>query len=129
MTAAELVAHLCATPYRAGGNALDGCDCWGLVEIWHRVLFGRVLDERGGLSPGPGGLAAGHAAHAANWLQVDAPLDHDLALLRAGRLPAGHCGIIWRRGLLHTEERTGCLWQPLDHPLVAHRLTGFLRHP
>ena len=75
MTASELVAQLQATPYRPGGNDFAGCDCWGLVEIWYRELFGIHLADRANHPNGPRGLALGFTARS-DWLRVYEPHDH-----------------------------------------------------
>jgi cell wall-associated NlpC family hydrolase len=125
MTPEALVALLQATPYRPGGGDWSGCDCWGLVEIWHRERFGIVLDDRAGHPAGPQGLADGFEQRS-RWLTLDAPRNDALAVMRSGRLQAGHCGIVWNGAVLHTDEKTGCCLHPLSSRLIAPRLTGFL---
>lgn len=134
-----LVERLQAVPYRRGASGWDGCDCWGLVENWYASAYGIELAERGAIEPGPHGLAEGFSAQA-DWRQVEQPCDGDVVVMRKGHLPAGHCGIFLapRSGhgptasgtpaVLHTDERHGAVLQPLSHPMIARRVTGYWRH-
>ena len=125
MTPQELVERLLAVPYRPGMADFDGCDCWGLVEIWYRELLGIELTDRSDHPTGPHGLALGFTERS-GWMRQLKPHNHAVAILRAGGLDAGHCGIYWKGSILHTDERAGCVYEPVASRMIRHRINCYL---
>lgn len=123
---AAMIDALLQCPYAAGGGALHGADCWGIVELWYRHVLGIALDDRAAHPPGHDGLQAGFDA-AAHWRAVDAPENHCLVILRAGHLRAGHVGVFFGGRVLHSSEHQGCVYQALSDRWIRSRVTRFLR--
>lgn len=121
----ELVARLQLVPHVPGQGTWAGADCWGIVEIWYREWLGVELPNRAAIAPGPEGLAAGFR-EVENFVEIPKPQDHCLAVMRAGRLAAGHVGIVWNGGVIHSQRYAGCVWQRLDDTLMKLRITCFL---
>lgn len=119
----DLIVGLQATPYVAGST-----DCWGVVEAVYRHN-GIDLPDRADLDAGDGppAMSAGYELAKQRWERVERPMDGDVAIIRAGRLAAGHCGVFCRGGILHSRESIGCVWQPMDAPNLRRRVTCFLR--
>lgn len=123
----DLIARLQMVPYRAGHGTWAGMDCWGLVETWYREWIGVELADRADIAPGPDGINAGFNK-ITNWEHIPASENHCLAIMRSGRLESGHVGIVFDGGVIHTEERSGCVYLPLSSRLIAPRITCFLRY-
>lgn len=121
----EALLRLQRVPYACGGGAWDGSDCWGIVELWYRHVLGIELDDRGAIAPGHAGIAAGVEAMA-DWQWCDAPQDHCLVLMRQRRFQYGHVGIFWHGSVLHSDEHTGCVFEPLSRRHIHPRITGYL---
>jgi cell wall-associated NlpC family hydrolase len=121
----HFVTRLQMVPHVPGKGAWEGADCWGIVEIWYREKLGIKLPNRASIAPGPEGLSVGFA-EVENFVRVDEPQDDCLAVMRAGRLAAGHVGVVWNGGVIHSQMHAGCIWQPFDNPMLKNRVTCFL---
>lgn len=121
----DLVARLQMVPYVEGQGTFAGADCWGIVEIWYREWLGVGLPNRGAIAPGPAGLAAGFDT-VTNFEPIATPVNHCLAVMRSAGFVAGHIGVVWNHGVIHSEKRSGCVWQRLDNRALASRITCFL---
>lgn len=127
MTPDQFIDRALAVPFRFGDGDWFGADCWGLVELWYAALKDIMLTDRVGGVAGHGALQNG-VEDTIRWARVETPADHDLVLMRAGDLEAGHVGIHWQGHVLHTSERTGCVYQPMTDRTVRSRITGFLTY-
>lgn len=125
MTPVQFIDRALGVPFGFGRGDWFASDCWGLVELWYRELLGVDLDDRAGHGHDHAGLQAGFSA-ATRWQPVDDPTDHDLVVMRAGGLEAGHIGVHWQGSVLHTSQKTGCVYQGLDDRIVRSRISGFL---
>lgn len=114
-------------PFAFGRGDWQGSDCWGLVELWYRELLGAELEDRQGHGFDHAGLQSGFDA-ATRWRPISEPSDNDLVVMRAGQFEAGHIGVHYQGFVLHTSERTGCVYQPLTDRLLRPRITGFLTY-
>jgi murein DD-endopeptidase / murein LD-carboxypeptidase len=99
-------------PYLDRGETIDGCDCWGLVRLFHERVLGRRLphyDYRSANGPEvPDLLRQGWV----RWQPVELPQTQlgDVLALKIGRNPV-HCGIVINsRQMLHIlEGRNSCI--------------------
>ena len=117
-------------PWRAGGRAFDGADCWGLVWLFYHHECGIELDayqdaygedcracEVGDL------IEAGRCG----WMQTLEPKPGDVAILRRAGHPA-HVGIVApRRHLLHVESADAPSVLARIDATMKRRITGFYR--
>lgn len=117
---------LLMVPYRAGRGDLAGADCFGVVELYYRMVFGIEVLDRAGHAPGHAGLEEGYRA-ARDWMAIDAPEDHCLVLMRAGLLQAGHIGVFYNGCVVHSDEAHGCACEPITDRFLRSRITGFLK--
>ena len=110
-----------AVPYLKDGRSWLGWDCWGVVVVAGRDLFGlQGLPDVP--DPPQGGLAARASAfadHARAWdpVAVADACPGDVVLFGQGRA-AVHCGLIVAPGVvLHAEAARGTLAEALARPL------------
>lgn len=122
----RMIDTLLSVEYVPGGSDLSGADCWGVVELWYKHVLGIELDDRGSHPIGHEGTQAGFDA-AKNWRTVDSPEDHDLVIMRAGRLRSGHVGVCFGGSVLHSDKSHGCVLEPLTKPMIRAKTTCYLR--
>ena len=117
-------------PWRAGGRAFDGADCWGLVWLFYHHERGIELDayqdaygedckacEVGDL------IEAGRSG----WTQTLEPKPGDVAILRRAGHDC-HVGIVApRRHLLHVESAEAPSVLARIDATMKRRITGFYR--
>lgn len=126
MTPQEAIPRFLSLPYVLGGGDWTGADCWGLVELWYRLVLGIDLVERRGRHSTRQSIDTWSAAPD-GWIQIKGSEDHALILMRSGRLAHGHVGIIYQGSVLHTAASHGCVYQPLSDRLIRASTTGYLR--
>jgi cell wall-associated NlpC family hydrolase len=105
VTAADLI----GIPYVNRGTDLDGCDCWGLVCLYHRLVLGTTVPRYEGYSDAMDDDTWKHIE--AGWVDwVDVPLADvqpgDVLALRdpRNRHPV-HCAVVVApRMMLHVME-------------------------
>lgn len=128
------VSRLVGIPYAWDGRTLDGCDCWGLVVLYHRLAHGLEVPGYEGAGAACGrdlravaGVIAGGIAPP--WTEVTGePRPGDVVVLRHGRAPS-HVGILLsERRMLHAPGPGPSCIVRLDAPLWARRVAGFYRH-
>ena len=126
MTAKHALAGaLIGLPWCAGATGEDAFDCWGLVQFWHRELYGidmgAIAVAVGEDSPAQV-LAIRAAVHAGGWVQASEPQDGDVVLMRNAVTRGRHIGVLLHAnnalGLLHCEgsiedPTPGVIWEPL----------------
>lgn len=98
MTPDEFVRRAVGVPWRLGGASFAGMDCYGLVELWHREVFGRPLADVAGrdfcvgfqLPPG--------------WHECEAEGGATCFMTWRSGAPT-HCGVLLAGGMvLHAQE-------------------------
>ena len=124
MTIGQFLERALLIPHASGGAAWSGADCWGIVELYYRHILGIELNEREGIIPGHVGLQQGFK-QAVRWVEVDAPEEGDLVIMRAFGLTAGHVGVFVEGHVLHSTRRAGCVFQPMSDPAIQAGITGF----
>lgn len=127
MDPVHAISWLQTVPYERGAGGPESVDCFGVVEQWYERVLGIPLTERGDIPPGHAGIQKGHE-RLRDWIELKAPEDHCMVTLRALRWKYGHVGIYYRGCLLHTDEATGCVFEPFRSRSIQTRVTGFYRH-
>lgn len=100
-------------PYRNRGDSFDGCDCWGLVWLFHRHALGRTIPRYAGYLDAEGpDIPARIRAGWAEWqdIPIGAAEAGDVLALRVAGLPV-HVGVVVSPGtMLHVlDGRMSCL--------------------
>lgn len=100
-------------PYVNRGSSFEGCDCWGLVWLFHREVLKQDIPRYDGYESAEHPSIGGYiSARWDAWESVGR--EHmepgDVLALRAGGLPV-HCGVyVGRTMMLHVlEGRMSCL--------------------
>lgn len=125
--AAGFVRRMQSVPYREGAQGGDAVDCWSLLRICQRELFGRSLSVAGEGARGVRAIvkAIESELESGRWLEVSSPAHGDAATLSHQEHPH-HVGT-WlacdRGALLHCVANGGVLFQGL--PVL--RASGWLR--
>lgn len=126
-------------PFRDRGRGRAGCDCWGLYRLALLEAAGVALPMWETVASGDlwavcRTLRAQEAS--ADWLEVTAPQDFDLVLMRGhysgpdGHVRGGpvHVGCFVVPGhILHTEEGIDSMLIPAAREAVAHRIVRYYR--
>lgn len=100
-------------PYVNRGSSHQGCDCWGLVWLFHKEALGQELPRYDGYEDAEDPSIGKYiAARWDQWTKIDpANMEPgDVLALRVGGLPV-HCGVYAGHGMmLHVlEGRMSCL--------------------
>jgi cell wall-associated NlpC family hydrolase len=109
-------------PYRSRGDSFAGCDCWGLVWLYSRLVLGREIPRYGDYADASGPdipqrIREGWEA----WLPVpiDQAVEGDVLVFRIGQQPV-HVGIVATPAqMLHVLEGRNAVLEPFR--------TGFWR--
>jgi probable lipoprotein NlpC len=117
-------------PFKDGGRDRSGVDCYGLVLLVEKEMFGKDLGDV---------VYASSEDTETNARLVDLqratieaepvlePEEGDLVLMQFGPVPA-HIGIYVSPGyVLHTLASFGTVCQRIDSPNVRHRIVGYFR--
>ena len=117
-------------PYKDGGRDRSGIDCFGLVILVEREVFGIELDDLLYRSSedfdSNSHLVDAHRATIEAEL-VNDPEEGDLVLVRYNGL-ACHVGVyVEPRCVLHSVSGLGTVCEKLDSPRIRHRVEGFYR--
>jgi len=133
-TLAEFVTRALRVPFLELGRDYDGWDCWGLVYVGQRDVFGLDLpryDDGYGPDDARRGSPALRDLIAANmdgWVLVQDPRPGDVVLLRIAGRPV-HVGLVVdARRFLHVEEGVGTFVERMDGAMWARRTEGVYRH-
>lgn len=100
-------------PYVDRGSSFQGCDCWGLVWLYHVEVMKHLVPRYEGYGSAEAPEITDYISSRWNqWESVDpANMEQgDVVALRLGRLPV-HCGVYINNGqMLHVlEGRMSCL--------------------
>lgn len=127
-------------PFVDGGRDFTGCDCWGLVRLFHLKEFGNQLPAHGETPAADleGTLEAiGAAAESPTWVKVENARRGDVVLLysvdrdRQGKrvVALRHVGVMVDRSrLLHTEIGTNSVTVPINDHQIRGRVHSIWRH-
>jgi murein DD-endopeptidase / murein LD-carboxypeptidase len=119
-------------PYKFGGSSREGADCWGLVRLVLKEVYGKELPafEHNGLTEEECGLLVDHAKPLVSAVQVAEPEVGDVAVLKIHGAPC-HIGVVigaeGERNLLHTLKGHDSAIDRYDGPVWRYRLDGFYR--
>ncbi len=112
------------TQFEKNAASLIKCDCWGHNVLWYKhVLNIDISSLRGEHPSNIGGLRDGYLEFKNNWVRHDDPEDHDLVLLRVGRVIPGHTGIYYNGYISHVAEDVGYQCVPVGK--IEGRIHGF----
>ena len=114
-------------PYKHLGRSFDGCDCYGLVILVYKEIFGKVLNDS--ITYDKSIEAYKETVNLVKPLldvvEVDTPSVGDLGLFRYRGFPT-HIGIyVGNNKVLHSLRKMDSGIQSLDHPLLRGRLEGW----
>jgi len=130
MTLDAFVQRAVGVPF-APGYDFTGWHCWGLVVAAYREVLGVDLPRHADVSVHERLRIARRMAHGeACFGRVDAPAPLDVIVmgLHSGRR-FGHVGLADGQGhVLHVEEASHTVLEPLDSPLIRGRVRGVFRH-
>lgn len=104
-------------PYRDRGSSFSGCDCWGLVWLFHTQHLHSMIPRYEGYASAEGGDIPDRIRQGwAEWQQIQPGQTKlgDVLALRVGRNPV-HCGVVLDGSrMLHIlEGRESCI-EPYD---------------
>jgi cell wall-associated NlpC family hydrolase len=121
------VAGYVGIPYRPHGQDRSGVDCWGLIRMVHRDVWGRELPAfaYGGDRQERAALFKAEA----DFLSRDVPTGEvgDAVFLRVAGV-VGHVGLVLGDGMmLHAKEGADSCIEPYDRGRWARRVEGFRR--
>jgi len=117
-------------PFISGGRKKDeGLDCYGLLMVVYKELFGVELEDKQGYC-----LRDRHSInslienHKTEWLPVEEYVPGDVVYFRIMGVPM-HLGIVVdKHRFIHCIERVGVCQERLDSMVWQRRLVGFYRH-
>lgn len=114
-----MIEKLLGKPYKPGANGPNAYDCWGLVQVVQKELFGREMpDIRTPPSDNnPRTMIAFIRSHPARkqWRKADGPRHGRIVEMCRSNLPF-HIGVyldIDRGGILHAAQGLGVVFDPL----------------
>jgi cell wall-associated NlpC family hydrolase len=127
----EFARHAISVPFVERGRSWEGWDCWGLICVAYRELFGFEL---------PDFLDRYKTTHekrdlfrlrrtfvnekTMGWSEPSDPAPGDVAIILRQAVPI-HIGLLLTPDrILHAENGTGTVHEPLS----AFRIEGFYRH-
>jgi len=132
----DWVAPFVGIPWLEKGRDHEGADCWGVLRLAMREHFGVDLPSYGedydDLTDGAKITALlRQGIPSGGWRQVTDPREGDGVVLRIIGPLELHVGLVVAPGLfLHALEKYGgSAVERLDHPMWAHRILGYYRHP
>lgn len=131
----SFVVDAVAVPFEAKGRSVEGWDCWGLVVVAFREVWGLELPSYSeSYSPadvkGTEALGQTIRSHMPEWEQIHVHEARamDVVVFRLKGRPI-HVGLCLGGGLvLHTEEKLGTVAERLDSALWKDRIEGVFRH-
>lgn len=105
-------------PYLKNGRTKEGADCYGLAYIILHEVFGKDIPELAKVIDGREvSLVIDVSRPLVDATQVETPVDGDLVLFFKGQVPA-HIGVIWNKGIIHTSEFRGVVYEKLNSPYL-----------
>lgn len=118
-------------PYVPRGLTREGVDCWGLVRLVYRDLYGITLPagpDQYDPGDGPAVAAIFSGPPRDDWRLAEVPEEGDVALFQVMGWPS-HIGVICAPGaMLHAREGHAVCVERIDTGRWKHRLVGVYRH-
>lgn len=120
------------TPFVLGGREWGGWDCWGLVFVAHREVFGikiaTLSDDYDAETTFEELSRIVDTQRVAEWNLVPTPKPGDVALFRVSRFQS-HVALVAERGqMLHAMAGVGTVCERLETITWAKRHVGFFRN-
>lgn len=136
MTDMDLIRRLLMVPYKLGGSTFSGADCWGMVMLWHRCAHSRALPgHRAFYTVSKSQDSIGPNVEVAKTFGMiykeipDGGLqeipDDSIVLMKSEGEGIRHCGVMIGGSVLHTEKKTGPLFQPITMLALRHRIMAY----
>lgn len=100
-------------PYKFNGRDIFGLDCYGLVWLVEKDVWGKHLPRLDGIEDGDRAeLFAEHRA-LIDGVQTTEPDDGDVVVLFLHDVPQ-HVGVYYRNGVLHATDTRGVVYEKLN---------------
>jgi cell wall-associated NlpC family hydrolase len=121
-----------SVPFVIGGRDWSGWDCWGLLYVAHRELFGieiaKLSDDYDAASTFEEISRIADIERQAEWNEVLNPRPGDVSLFRVSRFQS-HVALVVERGqMLHAMRGAGTACERLDTITWAKRHVGYFRN-
>ena len=124
-----MISQIQMVPYLENGRDLNGLDCFGLIEIWHREVLGIEIDDRIEQPSEPEGFEQGYLSQK-DWVAVTEPENNAVAVMKAlwngSTHEYGHCGMIYEGRVYHFKPDHGFQHAPIDDRQL--RITKIMKH-
>lgn len=121
------------TPYVKGGTSKRGADCYGLVRMLYKDIYGiELTDWNTALPEGaarPDLIDAFEAAISEEaWEPVESPQEGDIVVMRLYNAPL-HCGMMINQSqFMHAIEPMGTSVERINSPMWKKRIVHYLRY-
>lgn len=100
-------------PYKFNGRDIFGLDCYGLVWLVEKDVWGKRLPRLDGIEDGDRAeLFAEHRA-LIDGVQTTEPDDGDVVVLFLHDVPQ-HVGVYYKNGVLHATDTRGVVYEKLN---------------
>lgn len=119
-------------PFKAHGRSEEGLDCWGVVWLGHKEVFGNNIPSYSeGYEPGDirdfVKLESLIKSHLPVWQPVTDVQPGDVVLMRLGGRPI-HVGLVIKAGImLHIEENINLCLENYGKSIWKNRVIGIYR--
>ena len=122
-----ILGQFVGVPYKLGGRSILGCDCYGLVILFFRRIYGVELPDIGVSSLSQVSQTIIEEEKRPHWSKIDKPTFRAVAVFSENGLPR-HCGVMLdRTRMLHNAEQRSCV-EKIDTPVWRAKLYGFYRY-
>lgn len=131
MDIAEFIERGVRVPFVVGGRSFDGWDCWGLIYVAYRDVFGVEINKLA-IEYDPSSTPHDEIDRLANqekseWIDVFQPRFGDIALYRVGRYQSHVSLVLPANRMIHSERKIGTHSDRLDNLIWAQRNVGYFR--
>lgn len=128
-----MLTKLIGIPFINGGRNYDGCDCWGLVKLASKELYGVDLPDYMISCFDSANISKTCAKDLKEqWSRVKTPIKGAIAIM--GTDPdapnlMNHIGlVIGQNKMLHTLKKQYSHIERLNHPFYKNRIKGFWKY-
>lgn len=130
----EFINKILMIPYELGGRSESGMDCWGLVVMAYKELFGIDVPTYDSTvwSVSNSHITSedikNHLKSSAPFVEVENPKYGDFVLINILGDPV-HIGFMLdSKTMIHTSEKTGVVCENIGSIKWKKRIEGFYRH-
>lgn len=120
---------LIGIPFINGGRDYAGADCWGLVMLAYKELFGIVLPDYTISCFATEDIDHQVSRDRGKWTHIEEPEAPSAVVMRIDyRMPmmCNHIGVYVGEGrMLHTLKKQNSVLQRIDHPYFSRRIEGY----